>query len=134
MQDWYRLFNRRGPERVAENDYYCFFLRRPSAASAVDCTNLTCSDLAARFAFMTVQSKKIIRATFVVLTLFAAYEAVKTLLFPEMQVVTSYIVTTTVVGLITIYLAWYIALLQSNLLRSRDENSQRLHETLAKSE
>ncbi|MGH9845402.1 MAG: sensor histidine kinase, partial [Blastocatellia bacterium] len=77
---------------------------------------------------------KIIRATLAVVTFFAAYETVKTLLFPEMSAVTSHVVTTIVVGVSTIFLARYVTRLQSNLLRSREESNQRLRETLARSE
>src|SRR5262245_56404544 len=83
---------------------------------------------------MTVQSKKIIQATVVVVAFFAVYETAKTLLFPEMKAVTSHVITTIVVGVITSFLAWYVTLLQSNLLRSHDEHSLQLHETLANSE
>src|SRR5688572_11187515 len=83
---------------------------------------------------MSEQRKKIIFATMSVVISFAVYETVKTVLFPEMSVITSHVITTVVVGMITIFLAGYVALLQSNLLRSRDENSRRLREALAKSE
>lgn len=83
---------------------------------------------------MSEHRKKIIFATLAVVLSFAVYETVKTVLFPAMSVVTSHVITTIVVGLITVFLAGYVALLQSSLLRSRDENSRRLREALAKSE
>jgi two-component system phosphate regulon sensor histidine kinase PhoR len=83
---------------------------------------------------MTTQRKKILLATLAVVTFFAVYETVKTLLFPRMSVVTSHVVTTVVVGIITVFFAWYVVLLQSSLLRSREESNQRLRETLTKSE
>jgi two-component system phosphate regulon sensor histidine kinase PhoR len=83
---------------------------------------------------MTTQGKKIIFATFAVVSFFAAYETAKTLLFPRMDVVTSHLVTTIVVGISTIFLARYVTQLQSSLLRSREESNERLRETLLKSE
>ncbi len=83
---------------------------------------------------MSTQRKKIALATVVVVTFFALYETAKTLLFPGMSAATSHIVTTIVVGVITIFFARYVTLLQVNLLRSREESNRRLRETLAKSE
>lgn len=83
---------------------------------------------------MSLQRKKIALATVVVVTFFAVYETAKTLLFPAMSVTTSHIVTTIVVGIITVFFARYVIFLQANLLRSREESNHRLRETLAKSE
>ncbi|MFN0084628.1 MAG: sensor histidine kinase [Blastocatellia bacterium] len=51
-----------------------------------------------------------------------------------MSVTTSHIVTTIVVGIITVFFARYVIYLQANLLRSREESNHRLREALVKSE
>lgn len=83
---------------------------------------------------MTLRQKKIVFATIVMIAFFALYETVKTVLFPEMNVVTSHIVSTVVVGVISSVIAYYVFRQQSHLLNEREQGSRRLRETLAKSE
>lgn len=83
---------------------------------------------------MTTQRRKIILATIAVVAFFGAYETLKTLLFPQMGVVTSHVVTTIVAGVMAIVIASYVVGQQADLLRSREYSNQRLRATLAKSE
>jgi two-component system phosphate regulon sensor histidine kinase PhoR len=83
---------------------------------------------------MTDQVKKIILATIAVVTFFAAYETVKTLVFPRMGVVTSHVISTIVVGLTTVFIARYVFSQQMNLLDERQQSNQRLQDALVKSE
>jgi PAS domain-containing protein len=83
---------------------------------------------------MTAQTKKIILATIAVVTVFAAYETVKTVLFPQMESVTSHVISTIVVGVTTIFIARYVFSQQLSLLDEREESNQRLQEALVKSE
>lgn len=81
---------------------------------------------------MTMQGKKIILATSLMIAVFAVYETVKTLIRPEMSVVTSHIISTAVVGLITVLTARYVIRQQMNLLQEREQTNQRLREALAR--
>ena len=83
---------------------------------------------------MLTRRLKIIRATMAMVAFFALYETVKTILFPTMNVVTSHIVSTVIVGVITIVIAFYVYRQQSHLLAEREQSTQRLRETLGKSE
>lgn len=82
---------------------------------------------------MTTQTRKILLATLGLVALFAVYETVKTLLFPQMGVVTSHVISTIVVGVITIVIGQYVVRQQTSLLRERDLNNQRLLAALDKS-
>lgn len=82
---------------------------------------------------MTTPNKKILFATLAVVVFFAFYETVKTVLFPGMDVVTSHIITTIVVGIITVFIARYVFRQQGYLLREREETNERLREALSKS-
>lgn len=82
---------------------------------------------------MTTQTRKTLLATLGLVALFAIYETVKTLLFPRMEVVTSHVISTVVVGIITIVIGQYVVKQQTSLLRERERNNQRLREALAKS-
>ncbi len=82
---------------------------------------------------MTTQARKILLATLGLVALFAVYETVKTILFPEMDVITSHIISTIVVGVITIVIGQYVVSQQTSLLRERELNNQRLLEALDKS-
>jgi len=75
---------------------------------------------------MTMQTRKILLATLGLVVLFAIYETVKTLLFPGMDVVTSHVISTVVVGVITIFIGQYVVRQQTSLLRERELNNQRL--------
>lgn len=81
---------------------------------------------------MTTPNKKILFATLAVVVFFAIYETVKTLLFPRMDVVTSHVITTIVVGIITVFIARYVVHQQGYLLRERDETNERLRDALVK--
>ncbi|MCI0337703.1 MAG: ATP-binding protein [Acidobacteria bacterium] len=81
---------------------------------------------------MTTQGRKIILATVVMVAFFAAYETVKTMLHPEMSVITSHVISTIVVGVITFLTARYGIRQQTNLLRQREESNLRLRDALAR--
>ncbi len=81
---------------------------------------------------MTTQGKKIITATIVMVASFALYETVKTLIHPTMSVVTSHIISTIIVGIITVFTAHYVFHQQANLLNDREANYNRLRDALAK--
>jgi PAS domain S-box-containing protein len=83
---------------------------------------------------MTIRQKKIIIATIVMVAFFALYETVKTLLFPQMNAITSHVVSTIIVGIISSVIAYYVFRQQSHLLNEREQGSRRLREALVKSE
>jgi two-component system, OmpR family, phosphate regulon sensor histidine kinase PhoR len=82
---------------------------------------------------MTTQARKTILATIGLVALFAIYETVKTILFPGMSVVTSHMISTVVVGIITIVIGQYVVSQQTSLLDEREQNNRRLREALIKS-
>jgi two-component system phosphate regulon sensor histidine kinase PhoR len=82
---------------------------------------------------MTAQGRKIILATIAVVSFFAAYETVKTLIFPRMGVVASHIISTIVVGITTVFIARYVFSQQMHLLDERQQANQRLQEALVNS-
>ena len=61
---------------------------------------------------MTQEKRNLFLATLAVVALFAGYEAAKTVLFPEMSIVTSHTVTTVVAGLMTAELHPFAVALQ----------------------
>ena len=81
---------------------------------------------------MTIRQKKIVLATIVMVAFFALYETAKTLLFPTMNVVTSHVVSTIVVGIITSVIAYYVFRQQTHLLNERERTNERLREALAR--
>ncbi len=83
---------------------------------------------------MTPQRRQVIIATTGVTLFFALYETVKTVLFPEMDVITSHIVTTIVVSLLTLVTASFIVQRLATLLSEREQSNQRLREALAQAE
>ena len=83
---------------------------------------------------MTAQTKKITLATIAVVTFFAAYETVKTVVFPQMGVVTSHIISTVLVGVTTVFIARYVFSQQVSLLTEHEQTNQRLQDALGKSE
>ncbi len=83
---------------------------------------------------MTAQTKKITYATVAVITFFAAYETVKTLVFPAMGVITSHLISTLVVGVTTVIIARYVFRQQVNLLIEHEQTNRRLQDALGKSE
>lgn len=82
---------------------------------------------------MTKQTGKIILATMVLVGLFAIYETIKTLLFPEMSATTSHVVSTLVVGVITVVISRYVVRQQSSLYGELESSNRRLREALATS-
>ncbi len=79
---------------------------------------------------MTAHGKKIILATIAVVTFFAAYETVKTLIFPRMSVHTSHVISTIVVGIATVFVARYVFSQQMHLLDERQQANQQLQDAL----
>ncbi|HYE71819.1 MAG TPA: PAS domain-containing protein, partial [Blastocatellia bacterium] len=80
------------------------------------------------------ETKQIIFATLVMMALFAVYEWAKTLLFPEMSIVVSHVVTTGVAGLITAIIARFVVRSQARLLRAQKDTNKRLRDALAETE
>jgi two-component system phosphate regulon sensor histidine kinase PhoR len=83
---------------------------------------------------MTAQTKKIILATIAVVTFFAAYETVKTMVFPHMGVVASHVISTILVGVTTGFIARYIFRQHLSLLGEQEQTNRRLQNALVKSE
>src|SRR5262245_11545030 len=83
---------------------------------------------------MTSQTKKIILATIAAVTFFAAYETVKTALFPQMGAVTSHVVSTILVGVTTIFIARYVFRQQLSLLNEQEQINRRVQDALGKAE
>lgn len=83
---------------------------------------------------MTQERRQIILATLVVIGFFGAYEIAKTLLFPAMDVNTSHVISTVLVGLLTAITARYVVFKQTALLKEREHANQRLREALAQAE
>ncbi len=81
---------------------------------------------------MTTQGKKIILATTAMIGFFALYETVKTLIHPTMSVVTSHIISTVVVGIITILTTRYVIRQQNKLLQDRERSNLQLRDALAR--
>ena len=83
---------------------------------------------------MTAQTKKITLATIAVVTFFAAYEAVKTAIFPHMGVGASHVISTILVGVTTGFIARYVFRQQLSLLGEQEQSNRRLQNALVKSE
>ena len=83
---------------------------------------------------MTAQTKKITLATIAVVTFFAAYEAVKTAVFPHMGVGVSHVVSTILVGVATGFIARYVFRQHLSLLAEQEQINRRLQNALVKSE
>ena len=83
---------------------------------------------------MTAQTKKITLATIAAVTFFAAYETVKTVIFPQMGVVTSHVISTILVGVTTVFIARYVFSQQLSLLGEKEQTNRRLQNALVKSE
>ncbi|HKX27343.1 MAG TPA: ATP-binding protein [Blastocatellia bacterium] len=81
---------------------------------------------------MTTQGRKIILATFVMVSLFAIYEILKTVLHPTMSVLTSHAISTIVVGVITVLTASYVIRQQTHLLRELEQSNLRMREALTR--
>jgi two-component system phosphate regulon sensor histidine kinase PhoR len=83
---------------------------------------------------MTQERRQLVLATLGMVALFAGYEAVKTVLFPAMSIITSHIVSMAVVGVIAVVTARYVIRQQARLLRERERSNARLREALAAAE
>lgn len=83
---------------------------------------------------MTAQTKKITLATIAVITFFAAYEAVKTVVFPTMGAITSHVISTILVGVTTGFIARYVFRQHLSLLDEQEQTNRRLQDALVKSE
>src|SRR4029434_1324742 len=83
---------------------------------------------------MTAQTKKITLATVAVVTFFAVYETVKTVVFPGMGVVTSHIISALRVGVTTVFIARYVFRQQVSLLSEQEQTNRRLQDALGKAE
>jgi len=83
---------------------------------------------------MTAQTKKITLATIAAVTFFAAYETVKTVVFPQMGAITSHVVSTVLVGVTTVFIARYVFRQQLSLLGEHEQTNRRLQNALVKSE
>ncbi|MGA1367846.1 MAG: sensor histidine kinase [Blastocatellia bacterium] len=79
---------------------------------------------------MTLQTRKTILATFLLVVIFGLYETIKSLLFPEMSALQSHVVSTLIVGLITAVTAWYVIRQQTDLRRSEEESRERVGHVL----
>jgi tellurite resistance protein TehA-like permease len=83
---------------------------------------------------MTTQTKKITLATIAAVTFFAAYETVKTMIFPQMGVIASHVISTILVGVTTVFIARYVFRQQLSLLGEQEQTNRRLQNALVKSE
>jgi two-component system phosphate regulon sensor histidine kinase PhoR len=83
---------------------------------------------------LTTQRKKIIFATIVTVAIFAIYEVVKSLIHPSMSAMTSHIISTVVVGIITVFTARYVIRQQTHLNQELEQSNQRLRDALARAE
>src|SRR5262245_14300684 len=83
---------------------------------------------------MTAQTKKIILATIAAVTFFAAYETVKTMIFPQMGAIASHVISTILVGVTTVFIARYVFRQQLSLLGEQEQSNRRLQNALVKSE
>ncbi|MBK7601028.1 MAG: PAS domain S-box protein [Acidobacteria bacterium] len=81
---------------------------------------------------MTPQRRKIVLTTISMVGLFALYETVKTIIHPNMGVITSHVISTIIVGVITVFIASFVVHQQTELLKDRDEKNQQLRGALIK--
>jgi two-component system phosphate regulon sensor histidine kinase PhoR len=80
------------------------------------------------------ETRQVIIATSVMIAVFGVYEWAKTVLFPEMSLTTSHVVTTLVAGVITAVTARYVIRRQTRLLQEQRYGNERLREALAATE
>ena len=83
---------------------------------------------------MSAERRQILLVTLVVIAIFGTYEIAKSLMFPTMESNTSHVISTCIVGLLTLIAARYVIFYQSDLLKERERGNERLHETLAQAE
>lgn len=83
---------------------------------------------------MSQDHRQLLVATGIMVGVFAFYETIKTVLFPEMNVITSHVITTIVAGMITLLTARYVIREHHQLLRERELANSRLREALMAAE
>ena len=83
---------------------------------------------------MSSERRQILLVTAVAIAIFGAYEIAKTWLFPSMESTTSHVISTCIVGLLTLIAARYVIFYQADLLKARERGNERLRETLAQAE
>ncbi len=83
---------------------------------------------------MSQERRQTILATLAVIVFFGAYEIAKTLLFPALDVSTSHVISTIVVGILTFIAARFVFHKQYELLKERGHANQRLRDALAQAE
>ena len=83
---------------------------------------------------MTQERRQTLLATIVVVVFFGLYELAKTLLFPAMDVNTSHVISTIVVGILTFIVARFVIHKQYELLKERGHANQQLRDALAQAE
>lgn len=80
------------------------------------------------------ETRQVILATAVMIAVFALYEWAKTLLFPDLSLFTSHIITTIFAGLMTALIARSVVRRQARLLRAQKGSNKRLRDALAAAE
>ncbi len=83
---------------------------------------------------MSAERLQIYLVTLVAIAIFGAYEIAKSWLFPTMESATSHVISTCVVGLLTLIAARYAIFHQADLLKERESSNERLREALAQAE
>jgi two-component system phosphate regulon sensor histidine kinase PhoR len=76
------------------------------------------------------EKRQLILATIAMVAIFASYEAVKWLLFPNLSLLASHFITTIMVGLITFLTARHIIKQQTQQLREREAINEQLRQSL----
>jgi two-component system phosphate regulon sensor histidine kinase PhoR len=77
------------------------------------------------------EPRQIALATCVMIGIFAVYEWAKTLLFPNISLTTSHIISTVVVGVLTAITARYVFRQQNRLLREQQQVTEQLRDALS---
>lgn len=80
------------------------------------------------------ETKQVLLATAVMVAVFALYEWAKTLLFPDLSLFASHVITTCFAGLMTALIARAVVRRQSRLLRAQKGSNKKLREALAEAE
>lgn len=83
---------------------------------------------------MTTQRRKIILATLLMISIFAAYEYLKTLFHPEMSAFASHVISTIVVGIITLFTVRYGLAQQTKLLKELERSNSVMSDTIRRAD
>lgn len=83
---------------------------------------------------MRLQSRQVIAATSLTVAIFGLYETGKTILFPDMESITSHVISTIVVGVIALVTARFVIRRQVILLEQQAESNARLRSALIEAE